>query len=59
MRPSAITRHRSAARCSYFTMAFVPMFIVYATLVVDPSVAATFEAEDAREVQRILPDLIL
>jgi len=43
----------------YFTMAFVPMFIVYATLVVDPSVAATFEAEDAREVQRILPDLIL
>jgi Na+/proline symporter len=43
----------------YFTMAFVPMFIVYATLVVDPTVAASFESEDARAVQRILPDLIL
>jgi len=43
----------------YFSMAFVPMFIVYATLVVDPGVAANFGAEDPRVVQRILPDLVL
>jgi SSS family solute:Na+ symporter len=35
------------------------MFIAYAALVVDPSMSRLFAAEDAREVQRIIPDLIL
>ena len=43
----------------YFCFAFVPMFIAYAALVLDPSVAELFKADDAREIQRILPDLIL
>jgi len=43
----------------YFCFAFVPIFIAYAALVVDPSMSRLFAAEDAREVQRILPDLIL
>jgi len=43
----------------YFCFAFVPIFIAYAALVIDPSFAKLFEAEDSREIQRILPDLIL
>jgi solute:Na+ symporter, SSS family len=43
----------------YFVFAFVPMFIAYAAIVMDPNVVALFKAEDAREIQRILPDLIL
>jgi len=43
----------------YFCFAFVPIFIAYAALVADPSMKALFDAEDAREVQRILPDLVL
>jgi SSS family transporter len=43
----------------YFCFAFVPIFIAYSALVIDPSFAKLFEAEDAREIQRILPDLIL
>jgi Na+/proline symporter len=43
----------------YFCFAFVPIFIAYAALVADPSMKALFEAEDAREIQRILPDLVL
>ena len=43
----------------YFCFAFVPIFIAYAALVADPSLKALFAAEDAREVQRILPDLVL
>jgi len=43
----------------YFCFAFVPMFIAYAALVIDPSMSRLFEAQDAREVQRIIPDLIL
>jgi SSS family solute:Na+ symporter len=43
----------------YFCFAFVPIFIAYAALVADPSMKALFAAEDAREVQRILPDLVL
>ena len=43
----------------YFCFAFVPIFVAYAALVVDPSMSRLFAAEDAREVQRILPDLIL
>jgi SSS family solute:Na+ symporter len=43
----------------YFCFAFVPIFIAYAALVADPSMKELFGAEDAREVQRILPDLVL
>jgi len=43
----------------YFLFAFVPIFIAYAALVIDPSMAQLFAAEDGREIQRILPDLIL
>ena len=43
----------------YFCMAFVPIFIAYAAVVIDPSTTALFAAEDARQVQRILPELVL
>lgn len=43
----------------YFAFAFVPMFIAYSATVIDPAYIAQFEAEDAREVQKILPLLIL
>ena len=43
----------------YFCFAFVPIFIAYAALVIDPGYARLFANEDAREIQRILPDLIL
>ena len=43
----------------YFCFAFVPMFIAYAALIIDPGYAKLFAGEDAREIQRILPDLIL
>jgi len=43
----------------YFCFAFVPIFIAYAALVVDPQLKELFKAEDGREIQRILPDLIL
>ncbi len=43
----------------YFCFAFVPIFIAYAALVSDPSLAKLFGGEDAREIQRILPDLVL
>ncbi|MBI1942287.1 MAG: sodium:solute symporter family protein [Betaproteobacteria bacterium] len=43
----------------YFSFAFVPMFIAYAALVVDPGYARLFANEDAREIQRILPSLVL
>ena len=43
----------------YFVFAFVPMFIAYSALTTDPAVAKLFESEDAREIQRILPDLVL
>ncbi len=43
----------------YFAFAFVPMFIAFSATVVDPAYIARFEAEDARTVQQILPDLIL
>ena len=48
-----------AGAAIYFCFAFVPMFIAYCALVVDPSMAGLFAAEDGREIQRILPDLIL
>lgn len=43
----------------YFCFAFVPIFIAYAAIVGDPSLKALFDAEDARDIQRILPDLVL
>ncbi len=43
----------------YFFFAFVPMFIAIAAMVIDPNVVKLFSAEDPREIQRILPDLIL
>ena len=43
----------------YFCFAFVPIYIAYAALVGDPSIKALFDAEDARDIQRILPDLVL
>ena len=43
----------------YFGFAFVPMFIAFSATVIDPAYIAHFEAEDAREVQKILPTLIL
>jgi SSS family solute:Na+ symporter len=43
----------------YFSFAFVPMFIAYAALVIDPGYAKLFADEDSREIQRILPSLIL
>ena len=43
----------------YFCFAFVPIFIAYSALVIDPSMLKLFEAEDGREIQRILPNLIL
>ncbi len=44
---------------AYFCFAFVPVYIAYAALVTDPGLAKSFASEDAREVQRILPDLVL
>src|ERR1051325_10657933 len=43
----------------YFAFAFVPIFIVFAALMVDPSLGQLLSAEDAREMQSILPAFIL
>jgi SSS family transporter len=43
----------------YFCFAFVPIFIAYAALVADPAVGKLFGGDDAREIQKILPDLVL
>ncbi len=43
----------------YFCFAFVPIFIAYAAVVADPSLLGLFKSEDAREIQRVLPDLVL
>ena len=43
----------------YFVIAFVPIYIAYAALVAHPELKSLFESEDAREIQRILPDLVL
>jgi SSS family solute:Na+ symporter len=43
----------------YFCFAFVPIFIAYSAIVADPAVGKLFESEDAREIQKILPDLVL
>src|SRR3954469_11390262 len=43
----------------YFGFVFVPIYIVVAALLVDPSLGSLLNAEDARETQRILPNFIL
>ncbi len=43
----------------YFCFAFVPMFIAIGALMIEPKLVELFKAEDARDIQRILPDLIL
>jgi SSS family transporter len=43
----------------YFCFAFVPIFIAYSAIVSAPEITKLFAAEDAREIQRILPDLVL
>ena len=43
----------------YFCFAFVPIFIAYAALVAEPSLKELFASDDARQIQRILPDLVL
>jgi SSS family solute:Na+ symporter len=43
----------------YFSFAFVPIYIVYAGLLIDPTLGNLLAAEDAREMQRILPNFIL
>src|SRR5881275_158056 len=43
----------------YFAFVFVPIYIVVAALLVDPSLGSLLNAEDARETQRILPNFIL
>jgi solute:Na+ symporter, SSS family len=43
----------------YFCFAFVPIFIAYAALVADPALKELFASDDARQIQRILPDLVL
>ncbi|MEY4668086.1 MAG: Sodium/proline symporter [Pseudomonadota bacterium] len=43
----------------YLGFAFVPMFIGYAALMIDPSAADIFSSDDSREVQRLLPELVL
>ncbi len=48
-----------AGGCFYFLFAFVPMFIAISATVIDPTYHEQFASEDAREVQKILPLLIL
>jgi SSS family transporter len=43
----------------YFCFVFVPIYIVLAALLVDPALGRLLSAEDAREMQRILPGFIL
>lgn len=43
----------------YFSFAFVPIFIAYAAVVADANLASLFASEDAREIQRVLPDMVL
>jgi SSS family transporter len=43
----------------YFCFVFVPIYIVLAALMLEPSLGGLLGAEDAREMQRILPAYIL
>jgi Na+/proline symporter len=64
-RVTSAKNERTAVRGSllggvaYFAFAFVPMFIAYSALVIDPAYGQLFANEDAREIQRILPNLLL
>ena len=44
---------------AYFLLAFVPMFIAYAALMVDPAMVNGLLKQEGREVQLILPNFIL
>jgi solute:Na+ symporter, SSS family len=44
---------------AYFAFAFVPMFIAYAALLIDPKMTEALLKQEGREVQLILPNLIL
>ncbi len=43
----------------YFAFAFVPMFIAYSAILIEPSLTALFDNDDERTIQQILPQLIL
>lgn len=43
----------------YFGFAFVPMFIAYSALVIDPTLGELFKSDDTRVVQQILPSMVL
>jgi len=43
----------------YCLFAFVPMFIAYSAVVIDPEHLAQFASEDNREVQRALPSAVM
>jgi SSS family transporter len=44
---------------AYFAMALVPMYLAYSALLVDPGMASTLLGGEGREVQLILPNLVL
>ena len=44
---------------AYFAFAFVPMFLAYAALMVDPKMVNALLAQEGREVQLILPNFVL
>jgi solute:Na+ symporter, SSS family len=44
---------------AYFALAFVPMFIAYAALTVDPAMVNALLTQGDREVQLILPNFVL
>jgi len=44
---------------SYFAFAFVPMFLAYSALMIDPKMTEALLKQEGREVQLILPNLIL
>ena len=43
----------------YFCFVFVPVYIVAAGLLIDPSLGTLLSSQDARETQRVLPEFIL
>ncbi|QDV23109.1 sodium:solute symporter family protein [Aureliella helgolandensis] len=43
----------------YLLFAFVPMFIAYAAVVIEPEYLAKFSSEDIREIQRTLPHIVM
>ncbi|MEO7744222.1 MAG: sodium:solute symporter family protein [Usitatibacter sp.] len=44
---------------AYFLFAFVPMFLAYAALMVDPAMVNALLKQEGREVQLILPNFVL